>query len=142
MLHDAIDANKMQAEQKRIRLEIHVPENLPKVHADSNKTVWVLTNLISNAIRYSHPDTVVSLDIIPEDKQLHFTVRDNGPGIAPQYLGKVFDRYFRIPGTNQPGTGLGLSISKEFIEAQHGSIAVHSELGMGSLFTVSLQVVG
>lgn len=141
MLQDALEATKVQAEQKGIRLETHFAENLPKAQADSDKTTWVLTNLISNAIRYAHPDTVVSLEASSEGNKIHFAVRDSGPGIAPQYLDKVFDRYFRVPGTNQPGTGLGLSISKEFIEAQNGMITVDSTLGVGSTFTVVLQAV-
>lgn len=138
ILFYAINANKTQAEQKNIRLETTYPTELPQVLADSDKTVWVLTNLISNAIRYSHEDSVVYLSIVPENKSVRFTVRDTGRGILPQYKDKVFDRYFRVPGTHTEGTGLGLAISKEFIEAQGGKIEVESEPGAGSVFTVSL----
>ena len=65
-------------------------------------------------------------------------MKDTGQGIAPQYKEKVFDRYFRVPGTKKEGTGLGLSISREFIEAQGGHIALESDLGQGSVFTVIL----
>lgn len=65
-------------------------------------------------------------------------VKDTGQGIAPQYKDKVFDRYFRVPGTKKEGTGLGLAISKEFIEAQGGQITVESDFGAGSIFTVQL----
>jgi NtrC-family two-component system sensor histidine kinase KinB len=141
MLREAVSANKTQAEQKNIRLEIDLPENLPQVLADSDKTGWVLTNLISNAIRYSHEDSVILLSVRSEMEKLQFVVTDTGPGIPPQYLAKVFDRYFRVPGTNQPGTGLGLSISKEFIEAQGGTISVESEPGVGSTFKIMLNRV-
>jgi NtrC-family two-component system sensor histidine kinase KinB len=134
----AIHANKTLAEQKSITLETHYDENLPKVQADSDKTVWVLTNLISNAIRYSHEHSSIQLSITEENHQLHFAVQDTGRGIPPQYKDKVFDRYFRVPGTNKEGTGLGLAISKEFIEAQSGTITVATELGEGSTFTVIL----
>ncbi|HEY5390705.1 MAG TPA: HAMP domain-containing sensor histidine kinase, partial [Hanamia sp.] len=59
----------------------------------------------------------------------------------PQYIDKIFDRYFRIPGTKKEGTGLGLSISKEFIEAQGGTISVKSDFGAGSTFTFSLSSI-
>ncbi len=68
-------------------------------------------------------------------------VRDTGQGIAPQYKEKVFDRYFRVPGTKKEGTGLGLAISKEFIEAQGGHIKVESEFGTGSTFSISLNII-
>ena len=106
--------------------------------ADSEKTAWVLTNLVSNAIRYSYENSVICLDIAETTNNILFSVTDTGQGIAPQYRDKIFDRYFRVPGTKKEGTGLGLSISKEFIEAQGGSITVESDFGAGSKFTVSL----
>ena len=138
ILKYAVNATKTQAEQKEIKLEITCSDNLPKIQADNEKSTWVLINLISNAIRYSYDHSVVYLSIHAENGKIIFTVKDTGQGIAPQYLNKVFDRYFRIPGTKKEGTGLGLSISKEFIEAQGGQIKVDSEFGRGSIFTVTL----
>lgn len=66
-------------------------------------------------------------------------VKDTGQGIVPQYKDKVFDRYFRIPGTKKEGTGLGLAISKEFVEVQGRQISVESDFGAGSIFTISLK---
>ncbi len=138
ILDYAVSANKTQADQKKITLEINVAENLPMVIADSEKTAWVLTNLISNAVRYSHENSTINLNIFIENQHVKFTVKDAGQGIAPQYKDKVFDRYFRVPGTKKEGTGLGLAISKEFIEAQGGQITVESDFGAGSKFTVQL----
>ena len=76
-----------------------------------------------------------------QNKIVQISVRDTGQGIAPQYKGKVFDRYFRVPGTKKEGTGLGLSISKEFIEAQGGQIKVDSEFGAGSTFSITLNTL-
>jgi len=134
----AINATKNQADQKHIRLDLSCSENIPDVLADSEKTAWVLTNLLSNAIRYSHENSSVSILISEIGNTVQFAVTDTGQGIAPQYTEKVFDRYFRIPGTKKEGTGLGLAISKEFIEAQGGKIRVLSDLGAGSTFTISL----
>jgi two-component system, NtrC family, sensor histidine kinase KinB len=138
ILEYAINANKMQAEQKQIQLKIDCPEELPQVLADSEKTAWVLINLISNAIRYSHDNSTINLSIVADNQHVKFMVKDTGQGIAPQYKDKVFDRYFRVPGTKKEGTGLGLAISKEFIEAQGGQISVESDFGAGSVFTVQL----
>lgn len=134
----AINATKTQADQKQIWFEINCPDNIPNVQADNEKTAWVLTNLISNAIMYSYDNSIIYLSIQQSKNQVQFTVRDTGQGIAPQYKDKIFDRYFRVPGTKKDGTGLGLAISKEFIEAQGGQIAVDSEFGAGSTFTLTL----
>lgn len=138
ILSYAINANKSAAEQKNIQLNISVPDQLTVVLADSEKTAWVLTNLLSNAIRYSYDNSTVDLSISSANKKIYFTVKDTGQGIEPQYKDKIFDRYFRIPGTHKEGTGLGLSICKEFIEAQRGQIIVESEYGTGSTFVVLL----
>ena len=138
ILHYAINANKTKADQKQIKFEIDCSDGIPKVLADNEKTAWVLTNLISNAIRYSYDDSTIILTVKEIGNQVQFSVRDTGQGIAPQYKEKIFDRYFRIPGTKKEGTGLGLSISKEFIEAQGGQIALESEYGAGSTFSVTL----
>jgi PAS domain S-box-containing protein len=139
MMEYAVNANKSAAEQKQIRVEINIPDSLPKVLADNEKTSWVLTNLLSNAIRYSYDDSVIHLTVKMENEKIKFTVTDTGQGIAPQYLDKIFDRYFRIPGTKKEGTGLGLSISKEFIEAQGGQLTVKSDFGAGSSFSFTLK---
>lgn len=134
----AVNANKIAAEQKNIRLQLDLPDTLPKVLADSEKTAWVITNLISNAIRYSYENSAITLGSYIVQNKVYFTVKDSGQGIPPEYLGKVFDRYFRVPGTKKEGTGLGLSISKEFIEAEGGTISVKSDYGAGTTFTITL----
>ncbi|RQP10705.1 MAG: HAMP domain-containing protein [Chryseobacterium sp.] len=134
----AVNATKAAAEQKQIRFEIKIADNLPQVLADNEKTAWVLTNLLSNAIRYSYDNSIIRIDVNATGNKVCFSVTDTGQGISPQYIDKIFDRYFRIPGTKKEGTGLGLSISKEFIQAQGGEISVKSDLGAGSTFTFSL----
>ena len=141
ILYYAVNANRSSAEQKSLQIKIDVPEQQTKVLADNEKTAWVLTNLLSNAIRYSHENASIFASIHLSDKKIHFIVRDTGQGIAPQYKDKIFDRYFRIPGSHKEGTGLGLAISKEFIEAQGGQILVESDYGVGSTFEVVLNAV-
>ncbi len=134
----AIEANRNTAEQKKIRLDLNCPEQMPLVLADGDKTTWVMTNLISNAIRYSYDNAEVQLSILVSGDQIELAVKDTGQGIPPQYVDRVFERYFRVPGSTSQGTGLGLAISKEFIEAQGGKISVESDFGAGSTFKVLL----
>ena len=135
MIEDVIAANKSAAENKEITVKANIDSAITVVNADSEKTSWVLNNIVSNAIRYSHEKSLIEINVVKLDNdKVKFSVTDNGRGIEEQYLNKVFTRYFRIPGTKTEGTGLGLSISKEFIEAQGGTIAVESEIGVGSNF--------
>lgn len=135
----ALEAVKFHAERKHVKLETQVPEKSPVIQADSDKTSWVLVNLLTNAIRFSPENGKVILRCLTEDGKTIFSVEDFGPGIEKQYLDKLFEKFFQVPGTSS-GTGLGLAISKEFIEAQGGTIDVHSEPGKGSNFSFSLPV--
>ncbi|MBS1588186.1 MAG: HAMP domain-containing protein [Bacteroidetes bacterium] len=141
IINYALNTVKQPADQKQIKINLTVEENLPKVVADKEKTAWVITNLLTNAIRYSHENSTITIQAIESKDKVRISVIDSGQGIAPEYLDKIFDRYFRVPGIKKEGTGLGLSISKEFIEAQGGSITVESEFGSGSRFNVELNSV-
>ncbi|KAF2331893.1 ATP-binding protein [Flavobacterium daemonense] len=136
----AVEAVKVQAEQKQIKLVIDADENLEDVKADSEKTGWVLINYLSNAIRYSSEKSIIFIKLKKENNQIVFQVIDTGKGIDTRYKDKVFDKYFQVPGSQKSGTGLGLAISKEFIEAQNGNVGVESNLGLGSTFWFSLKV--
>ncbi|WP_314060942.1 ATP-binding protein [Empedobacter brevis] len=137
MIDYALNANKSAAEHKNIQLDVNIQDD-ELVLADSEKTAWVLTNIISNAIRYSYENATILIKTEKENHQIKFSVTDTGQGIQSQFLNKIFERYFRIPGTKKDGTGLGLSISKEFIEAQGGKIWAESEYGAGSTFYFKL----
>jgi len=141
MVNYAMEAVKVQAEQKQIELHLDAAKELPNIKADSEKTAWVLINFLTNAIRYSSENSQIVVKLKKENDQISFQVIDTGKGIDKQYKAKVFDKYFQIPGSNKSGTGLGLAISKEFIEAQNGTIGVESELGLGSTFYFKLGVV-
>ncbi|MES2681317.1 MAG: ATP-binding protein [Bacteroidota bacterium] len=138
ILHYAIEAVKPQAEQKGITLDVKADDHLPFVKADTEKTAWVLINLLTNAIRYSYEKNRIIIEVKSQDNQVLFSVQDFGKGIESKYLGKLFNRYFQVPGSSKSGTGLGLSISKEFIEGQGGEIRAESEIGEGSRFSFTL----
>jgi signal transduction histidine kinase len=134
ILNYSLDTIKVQAEQSQINFDIKVEENLPKVKADTEKTAWVLINILSNAVRYSPEKSNILIELKKENDRVLFSVKDNGKGIESRYLDRLFDKYFQVPGSGKTGTGLGLAISKEFIEGQGGEIGVESEIGLGSRF--------
>ena len=136
----AIDANKTQAAQQKQTIEMRIDPLVEAVNADKEKTSWVLTNLVANAIRYSFEDSKIIVSAERKEKTVVFCVQDFGKGIDSNYKDKIFDRYFRVPGNKEEGTGLGLAICREFIEAQGGKIWVESDYGDGSKFSFWLPV--
>jgi PAS domain S-box-containing protein len=138
IVDSAIGAVNTTAKEKSITIQKNIAQQLPTIAIDSEKTIWVLNNFLTNAIKYSPENSTINVFVKKADHNVVFTVSDQGPGIPEEYLPKVFDRYFKVPGSKAKGTGLGLAISKEFIEAQGGKIWVESEIGKGSSFNFSL----
>lgn len=136
LVSEAVKSNKTQAAGKDMKFDISIPEGFPDILADEEKTQWILSNLISNAIRYSYENSKVTIYATLQDGMIKVSVKDSGQGIPENYINKIFDKYFRVPGTQKEGTGLGLAISKEFMEAQGGQILVSSAPGEGSCFTL------
>ncbi len=142
IVDQAVQAVQFQAQQKNINIRTVVPAGLPAIQADTEKTSWVLINFLTNAVKYSPELSDVEVSASISGDKVSFTVKDHGRGIDEKYLPRLFDRYFKVPGTfEKSGTGLGLAISKEFIEAQGGAIWVESNIGEGSRFGFSLPVV-
>ena len=138
IVEDALDAVQIQAQQKNISIKTTIIPETPLIHADKEKTTWVLINLLTNAIKYSFESSAIEIFAGPRNGQVEVLVKDHGRGIDEKYLARVFDRYFKVPGSQERSrTGLGLAISKEFIEAQGGKIWVHSQIGTGSEFGFS-----
>jgi PAS domain S-box-containing protein len=135
IVEQALQAVQFQAQQKNISLDIHVDDSLPTINADTEKSTWVLINFLTNAIKFSPEGSSITVAVYQKDRSVEFLVLDHGKGIDEKYLPRIFDRYFKVPGTHErSGTGLGLAISKEFIEAQGGTIWVQSRVGEGSKF--------
>ena len=122
------------------------PEGPIEVGVDIDRISQVLTNLLSNALKYSPLESPVSLTIAHNNGNVGFAVSDQGTGIPKDELPQIFDRFYRVPGVEVQsgsgvGLGLGLYITKEIVERHGGSIWVESERGKGSTFQVSLPVV-
>jgi len=112
----------------------------PPVMADPARIDHVFSNLLTNALKFTAPGGRVTISAQPEDDDVRFIVQDTGIGIPTAYLGRVFERFFRVPRENQPsGAGLGLAIAKEIVEAHGGLISVQSQEGQGSRFSFTLK---
>lgn len=141
IISNATSTVSFLAQQKNIQVRVEPAPAHVMMMTDPEKTAWVLTNFLTNAVKYSPADDEIVLTTTVHNNNIVFAVADHGRGIDEKYLPKIFDRYFKVPGTpEKTGTGLGLSISREFIEAQGGKIWVNSRLGEGTTFSFSLPV--
>jgi NtrC-family two-component system sensor histidine kinase KinB len=141
-MEKAVSVLASQAQQKGIELSATAQAGLPAVRADINKITWVLTNLISNALRYTGPNGYIRLYAERVGPQVHLSVADNGEGIPYEYQSRLFDKFVQVKGQKAVGgSGLGLSICKEIVRAHGGTIWVDSAPGRGSTFSFTLPVI-
>jgi len=131
---------KGQLDQKQVELTVTLPADLPNIRVDVHKITWVLTNLLSNALRYVSERGHIHIMAKKVGEQVHLSVRDDGPGIPPEYQTKIFQKFVQVKGQEAGGTGLGLAICKEIVRAHGGTIWVESMLGQGSTFTFTVPV--
>jgi len=124
-----------------LELFVEKGSDMPDVNADPERIDHVLTNLLSNSVRWTEPGGSVTIRTWCEENFVWFSVSDSGAGIEPEHLPHVFERFFKTdPGRSQPGTGLGLAIARHIVEAHGGEISAHSVLSEGSEFVFSLPV--
>jgi two-component system sensor histidine kinase KdpD len=118
---------------------VDVPPDLPLIPMDFMKIDQVLTNLLENAIKYTPPHTPIRIRAVAWAGMLAVTVADAGPGVTPQHLAHLFDKFYRASGAGgPPGSGLGLSIVKGMVEAHGGTISAQSSPGQGLTITFTL----
>jgi NtrC-family two-component system sensor histidine kinase KinB len=134
----ALEAMRAQAEQLDIQVSADLPESLPPVLADANKILWVLTNLVANALRYTPRGGFVRISAEPEEASVRVEVRDNGQGIPYEDQARLFEKFFQARGGSSGSLGIGLAICKEIIRAHRGAIWVDSTPGQGSTFSFTL----
>ncbi|ARK09295.1 ATP-binding protein [Fibrella sp. ES10-3-2-2] len=139
----AVNALRVAADQRAISLHTDLPAGLPQIRTDPDKASWVLINFLSNAVRHSPDESRIEVSAKPVKQGIEFRVRDYGAGIRPEHRDRIFDRYFRAPGSNgqASGTGLGLAISSEFIQSMHGRIGLDTTVTDGAAFWFTLPVV-
>ncbi|PWU23526.1 hypothetical protein C5B42_02645 [Candidatus Cerribacteria bacterium 'Amazon FNV 2010 28 9'] len=135
---ETIDVLQTTTQHHHMRLVDHAHIH---IYADRDRIGQVLTNLISNAIKYSPESEIIQISIEKDEKYVHISVKDKGIGIAPEHIDKIFDRFYRVfDATDQtfPGLGIGLYISLGIIKRHKGTIDVRSTYGKGSTFRVTL----
>jgi signal transduction histidine kinase len=133
-----IDGLKPLAEARQQTIECDIESNLPEVMADPRRLGQVVSNLLSNAIKFTRQGGSIVVSVRKQDNAIVTSVSDDGPGIPPENLLKVFDRYWQAQETKRSGMGLGLAIAKGIVEAHGGKIWVNSQLGNGSSFSFTL----
>ncbi len=130
----------LPAQQRQQKLVYENPGSPLSVRGDDQRLYQVVSNLVSNAIKYTQPGGQVTVALHSDDDQIRLDVRDTGPGIAPEAQARIFERFYRAPAvaTDERGTGLGLTIVKSIVEQHGGRVWVTSIVGQGSTFSVAL----
>lgn len=134
-----------QAESKRIFLDFDLTPDLPRLLADEDRALQILTNLVSNAIQYTPKDGRVTISAKRVNGEIQISVRDTGIGIPPEHLPHIFDRFYRVDKSRSRqsggGSGIGLTIARALVEAHGGRIWVESAgEKMGSTFAFTLLI--
>jgi signal transduction histidine kinase len=139
LARDVATSFEPQAETTGVSLVSSSAPDLPEADVDPVRVREILANLVSNALRYSPPGGQVAIDVAADGaERIAVAVSDVGPGIAPEALGRIFDRFYKSPESR--GAGLGLAIAKKLVEGHGGTIAATSELGGGTTIRFTLPI--
>ncbi|HYS11296.1 MAG TPA: ATP-binding protein [Myxococcales bacterium] len=140
ILDAGVAAKEDAARDAGLKMEEDLVEPVLPVLVDPDRISLVFDNLVANAIRHSPKDGRIVVRARPSNGQVRFEVEDQGPGIPPEYRQRIFEKFFRMPGTKGEGIGLGLYISREIVAAHGGEMGVDSGPGGGSRFWFTLRV--
>jgi len=140
LVASSVDEVQAQAAAKAQRLRVQVEDELPQAWGDGALLERVLVNLLSNAVKYTPAEGEITVRARSENGSLRVEVQDNGRGIPAESLPRLFDRFYRVPGSESvaEGTGLGLSVVKSIVEKHGGRIWVDSQVGQGSTFSFTV----
>ncbi len=142
LVEPALISIRGQIEAKGITLTTWLPVGLPEVATDPQKVAWVVTNLLSNAMRYTDAGGEIKLSAQQVGDSIHVSVKDSGPGIPEEHQARIFDPFVQIrtEGHAAGGLGIGLSLARSIVHAQGGTIWVESSPGEGSTFSFTVPV--
>ncbi len=140
LVHEAVDALAPQATARQQRLDTAMPDRDVQITCDRARTYQIIANLVGNAIKFTPPGGRIVIRVEVEPTLVRFTVEDEGPGIAPDHLAHVFERYWQADGGTESrrGIGLGLAIASGIVTAQGGTISAVSKLGAGAQFAFTV----
>ncbi|MEN6615737.1 MAG: response regulator [Syntrophorhabdus sp.] len=141
IIENTVELFKVQGSTKDISFNVEIPKKLPPIEADRAEMEQLLTNLVSNAMKYNVKNGKVTVKAVPDAHYLNICVSDTGIGIDEKSLPYIFEEFYRVQGPSTrytTGTGLGLSIVKRIVESHYGQIEVESEAEKGTVFTVKL----
>jgi signal transduction histidine kinase len=140
LLDECSRVMKVRMAEKNLTLDLHLAEDLPKIEGDRDKLKQVFINLLSNAHKYNRPNGSIIVSAEVKGDEVLISVEDTGIGISENDIPNLFEKFYRVPGSDKisTGSGLGLSISKRIVEAHGGRIIVSSKLGQGTIFAVHL----
>lgn len=132
----AVDALRLQAEAAQLELELDLDASagLPDIRADPHRLAQVLDNLVGNAIKFSRAGGRIVVGGRRHGNGVQFSVVDFGPGLHPDQVARLFDRFWQADRRDRRGSGLGLTLTKAIVEAHHGKIWVESHVGIGTTF--------
>lgn len=133
LVDSAVAATSSLWKPKSLEVQVDVPADCPAIWADPDRVSQVLVNLLSNAIKFTDSGGI-AVQVALDDRHVRFSVADSGPGIPPDELATVFEKFRQVQGTESKGTGLGLPICKQLVRLHAGRIWVDSVLGEGSTF--------
>ena len=137
LVREHVELMRVIAERKGIRLVIEPAEEIPDLLIDKRKIEQVLDNMLTNAIKYSHPGTAITVSVMRSGDGVRVAVADQGQGIPAEQMGRLFKPFSRTtvrPTGDERSTGLGLAICRRIVEGHGGEIGVESEVGRGSTF--------
>jgi two-component system phosphate regulon sensor histidine kinase PhoR len=143
ILRRTVELMRLSAEEKGITMTCEIAEELPSFSGDRGGMEAIFVNLISNAIKYTPKGGKVNVTLNKTGKDIRLRVADNGIGIPPGDIARIFEKFYRIKTEETrsiSGSGLGLSIVKGIVDAHRGSVRAESEVGKGTTFDISLPV--
>ncbi|HEX7119193.1 MAG TPA: ATP-binding protein [Longimicrobiales bacterium] len=140
LVAEAVDMHRDLAAERGLELRVEIAEDLPPIAADRERIIQVFANLLGNAIKFTPAGGGIRVSVERLPDALVFSVSDTGPGITPDQIGLIFDRFWQASRARRAGAGLGLAIAKGIVEAHKGRIWAESEPGRGSTFSFTVPV--
>lgn len=142
VIESVLEMNMYLAERKGMELQLNIPDDLTPIWVDREMLGEAILNLFSNAVKYSPEGKKITIEVEDKDMEQIIKVSDQGYGIPEKSLGKIFEKFYRVPDNEHiqevRGSGLGLALVKEIVELHDGTIWVESKVGEGSTFTFSI----